>query len=876
MSDAEKLLPAWFHPGTRGEGYIEIAVLPTREIAFSKTPGEAAAKALTNAPGHNVYFGLHPRKAACGSGKLGRAEIGDVLGLAGLAADLDLHGKDIKHASIEDALAALKDRLPPELQPPIIVNSGYGIWALWPFLALLPAACHAAYLAIGKRLAALLDSDRSVYDAPRIARVPGTLNLRDPARPVEARLLLCEEGRYFSLDDFDKVLPLEQKPPTEKPRPRPVVAADPAQEDRILAIARRHVAAIPGAVAGEHGHDRTFQAAQDLVRGYSLSAAVAFDMLWSDFNPRCQPRWSEKELRRKVREAAEKSRLTDGYLLDRDAPADVGGTPYSDDDEQANGPASAGTGQAPPRGFGPLSPLPPDEDAREFDSALVPHALQGWVLDEAERGGFPSSFVAVAAVVTASAVLGRQVRICAKRHDTWSEPALLWGLLSAASGVGKTPALLAGSAFVRSAHEARMKEALDRLQKWEADARATRAARTLVVAERPSFGRQLITNESTVEGLRGPLAESPAGILLLRDELSGWLATMEREGREGERQFFLEAWGGSGSYTVNRKGEGTIFIPRPAVAVLGGAQPGVVAKLAAGPEDGLLPRFSLLVTEERADGEMIDRAPDAKATAQAREAFERVLAFDPAKWSGPKDADGNPLVRFAEDAQERYLDWAREHRAALAGLTGPVCQHLSKYQAAVPRMALTFHMLEAKDVHASCAVGLALLELAIGWTKYLTPIARAVYGRRAQSGARELARRLIAREVGDGFSAYEVGSKDWRSLRGTPTVVDAADQLVALGWLQAREPQPGDKGGRPTTRYWINPAVYTDGEKHMGVPPRKPREPSQAVPRETPEVVFGVSGVGVGSNSREPEDDGAAGDDSPPVLDLGPEDGSGT
>ena len=847
MSDAEKLLRTWFHAETRGEGYIEIAVLPTREIAFSKTPGEAAAKALTNAPGHNVYFGLHPRKAVCGSGKLGRAEIGDVLGLAGLAADLDLHGKDIKHASIEDALAALKDRLPPELQPPIIVNSGYGIWALWPFLALLPAACHAAYLAIGKRLAALLDSDRSVYDAPRIARVPGTLNLRYPARPVAARLLRCEEGRYFSLDDFDNVLPpllheqARELGPKAKQAPR---ASDTTQRSAVRARMLAYLDKIPGAVSGQCGHDQLLAAAR-VPHGFAFTEEEIFETLRDNYNDRCVPEWTEKELRHKAHDVVN-GPVPSGFILDRDR-------------EKANGHASVGVAEAPGAAYADapwpgLKALPPDEEARDFDPALVPPALRAWVLDEAERGGFPPSFVAASAVVSASAVLGRAVRIRSKRYDTWSEPALLWGLLVAESGVGKSPALLAGSAFVRKEHETRMKKALDRVQTWEADARAARAAKTLVVAERPSFGRQLISNESTIEGLRAPLAESPAGILLLRDELSGWLALMEREGREGERQFFLEAWGGSGSYTVNRKGEGTIFIPKPAVAVLGGAQPGVVAKLAAGPEDGLFPRFSLLVTEERHQGEMIDRAPDAKAAARAKDAFERVLTFDPAQWSGERDAEGTPIVRFADDAQERYLDWLREHRRSLANVVGPLAQHLSKYQAAVPRLSLTFGVLQAKDVHDPGAVSLATLELAIGWVEYLEPIARAVYARQKRSGVHALAQRLVTGAVPDGFSAYEVGSKDWRALRGTQTVADTADQLVAIGWLEAREAQPGDRGGKPTTRYWIDPAVYTEGWKYIGVPPRKPPEPAQGVPPGASEEVVRVFGAGVGSNSRESED----------------------
>jgi len=50
-------------------------------------------------------------------------------------------------------------------------------------------------------------------------------------------------------------------------------------------------------------------------------------------------------------------------------------------------------------------------------------------------------------------------------------------------------------------------------------------------------------------------------MLVLRDELSGWLRALDKPGREGDREFYLEAWNGTGSYTVDRIGRGTIHIP---------------------------------------------------------------------------------------------------------------------------------------------------------------------------------------------------------------------------------------------------------------------------------------------------------------------------
>lgn len=79
--------------------------------------------------------------------------------------------------------------------------------------------------------------------------------------------------------------------------------------------ARHYLAKMPEAVAGQGGHLALFRAAVALVRGFQLSEGSALQLLASEFNPRCQPAWSERELEHKVRQAS-KSRVPSGYLID--------------------------------------------------------------------------------------------------------------------------------------------------------------------------------------------------------------------------------------------------------------------------------------------------------------------------------------------------------------------------------------------------------------------------------------------------------------------------------------------------------------------------------------------------------------------------------
>ena len=94
-----------------------------------------------------------------------------------------------------------------------------------------------------------------------------------------------------------------------------------------------------------------------------------------------------------------------------------------------------------------------------------------------------------------------------------------------------------------------------------------------------SSQRRLIAADATFESLHQLLAENPAGVFVLRDELSGWLASLERQGRESERCFYLECWSGDTGFTVDRIGRGSIHVEHCCVSLFGGIPTGPASRL---------------------------------------------------------------------------------------------------------------------------------------------------------------------------------------------------------------------------------------------------------------------------------------------------------
>ena len=78
--------------------------------------------------------------------------------------------------------------------------------------------------------------------------------------------------------------------------------------------AKRYLASVPPAIAGQHGDVQTFRVCCRLTRGFALDDEQALHVL-AEWNARCQPPWSEAELVDKLRRATRYGREPIGGLL---------------------------------------------------------------------------------------------------------------------------------------------------------------------------------------------------------------------------------------------------------------------------------------------------------------------------------------------------------------------------------------------------------------------------------------------------------------------------------------------------------------------------------------------------------------------------------
>ncbi|MHB8368810.1 MAG: YfjI family protein [Leptospirales bacterium] len=476
-----------------------------------------------------------------------------------------------------------------------------------------------------------------------------------------------------------------------------------------------------------------------------------------------------------------------------------------------------------------------------FRETLLPNAFRPWIKDISDRMQCPPDFPAIGAIVSLAAVVGRKIGIRPKRRDDWLAVPNLWGAVIGRPGIMKTPALDQSKLPLSRLSAEMIEQYSEATRAWETQESVMKAKREVLTTDLkkaiktgsdtsgiesslaglrddfvPPVNKRYSVNDPTVEKLQEILRENPNGLLLFRDELTGWLRTLDREGHENDRAFYLEAWNGTGGYECDRIGRGTVRIPAVCLSILGGIQPGPLADYVreasrnGSGADGLLQRFQLLVWPDDPKNWMnVDRWPDTTAKNRAFEVFQRLADLDPLTIGAEQGEDGIPFLQFTEEAQEAFDTWREilETEKLRSGEPDMIEAALSKYRSLIPSLAILFHLVDV----GSGPVGLDPLLRAVDWGDYLESHMRRVYSavsNPALAAAHGLLLKIREGKITDGMTLREIYLKGWagldrESLPGTLQILDEC------GWarLETRKPGTADGRGRKSEVVRINPKI---------------------------------------------------------------------
>ncbi|WP_168188921.1 DUF3987 domain-containing protein [Thiomicrorhabdus sediminis] len=477
-------------------------------------------------------------------------------------------------------------------------------------------------------------------------------------------------------------------------------------------------------------------------------------------------------------------------------------------------------------------------DVRPFEFDLLPSSLEPWLKDIQARMQCPADFLAVGAMVAIAGLIGRKVGIYPKQFDDWLVIPNLWGAMIGRPSIMKTPALsevmkpihrlaklaeeeyqqiLVDHEVDNIALEAEKKVAEDAIKKAAKSSDplkmevAKNNYRLVLEAESNSTPteKRYIVNDATVEALGIKLNENPNGVILLRDELAGWIRGLDREDKANDRAFYLECFNGSGFYIYDRVGRGTLKIESTTLSIIGGIQPSVLAPHIAQSinngtgNDGFIQRFQLAVyPDDCKEWVNVDRYPDKVAKEKAFELFKRLVTLPERR-----DEEGSVIgLRFDQQAQQVFNSWREQLELTIRvkDIHPALESHLAKYRSLLPSIAL---LLELADNPEAKSVGVVATNKAVRWCEYLQSHMNRIYAGAVDNDILAAQKVLENREkLGNPFKPREIAQKGWAGLKTTTEVKAALSVLVEHGYL-IEQIKTHMTGGRPSEIYQWNTAL---------------------------------------------------------------------
>jgi 5S rRNA maturation endonuclease (ribonuclease M5) len=455
-----------------------------------------------------------------------------------------------------------------------------------------------------------------------------------------------------------------------------------------------------------------------------------------------------------------------------------------------------------------------------FPVDALPAACRRFVREAAEALGVDTSYVALPVLAGLAAAIGNSRRIALSR--SWAAPAVVWAGVVGESGTLKSPAIkIALGPIYRRQVEAleAFRKAMDAykaethahrlaMKDWEKSGRKNGEAAP-TAPEKPVMQR-FYCSDTTVEALAERLEDAPRGLLVARDELSGWLGSFGqyKQGKGRDEANWLSMFD-AGPLVVDRKtGEKPIiYVPRAAACIVGGIQPGILRRMftAEHYESGLAARF-LLAMPPRRPKQWTDREVSRVTEQGLASVFASLWGLAPVNADGE---EAKPMdLPLADEARPLWVGFVNRHGRETADLAGPVAAAFSKLEGYAARLALVLSLARWAENPGTLGIGPVAVDVEsvragieiVEWAKQETLRIYAMLSEDDQELEYREVLELVERRGGT------ITVRELQRAQHHKNAEEAEELLRAMAadglgrWVDL---PPGPKGGRPTSCFQL-------------------------------------------------------------------------
>ncbi len=436
---------------------------------------------------------------------------------------------------------------------------------------------------------------------------------------------------------------------------------------------------------------------------------------------------------------------------------------------------------------------------------LLPSVIADFATGQAELMGVDPGGLAMAALTVCAAAIPDTLEIQPKQHDpNWRESARIWTAVIGLPSTKKSPLLASATKPLKAIDQEMFRTYLEAKAAYDALAKDDKKT-----AAQPRHER-LRLEDTTIEAAQDVLKDSPNGVLLVQDELSGWFGGMDKyagagRGAAKDRSFWLQSFNG-GSYTVNRVMRGSSFIPNLSVCLLGGIQPEPIRAIAKDmQDDGLLQRLFPIVLRPATMG---TDAPAPAAAGAYGALIEKCHRLSRPIQGGMLEVP----IRFTPEAQIVWEEVLTRNFALAQSwekVNVKLAAHIGKYDGLFARLCLLWHCIESTGSRPASTIPADVAERVRDFLfRYLYPHALAFYldvvglSDRQDKVLATAGWILTHRPQKVNVRQVRRGDRLMRSMDNLEAE-KVLDQLDAFGWL---DPVPVDR--RDSRQWKVDPKVY--------------------------------------------------------------------
>ncbi len=391
----------------------------------------------------------------------------------------------------------------------------------------------------------------------------------------------------------------------------------------------------------------------------------------------------------------------------------------------------------------------------DFPIDAIPKVLRPFIEKGAEAIQCPLDFIGVPLFTAMGAVIGRTHMLEVK--PGWLESTALWAVVVGEPGTAKSPAMnLALKPLFgiqqKLAEEFVMQQDIYKVKGlrhkkamkfWERD--KDDSDNPPEEPEKPIL-RRIIVSDSTVEALAPIMRDNQKGLILVRDELSGWITSMNqyKGGKGADIQFYLTIWS-RGSVIVDRKTEEEhISLPDTYLAVTGSCQPGVLIDLLnkERQQNGFASRLLISYPME-VQRKWVDSGVDESVIQPVEQLFIKLCKLE---MCSDGDKQSPNVIRFSPEGLEAFKEVMNIHfkQKSKYQLSGPIVAHWAKMEGYIARMALIFHIIRQQSGEPiSCKVDEESVFMAAALGDYFFAHVARLYGMIDESKVVSLCERVL-------------------------------------------------------------------------------------------------------------------------------------